>query len=50
MGDLVGCPAHMRFLLRSRSGAFTLETAMTLEEAAAYQQRGELQQLSLIHI
>lgn len=43
MGDLVGCPAHMRFLLRSRSGAFTLETAMTLEEAAAYQQRGELQ-------
>ena len=44
MGDLVGCPAHMRFLLRSRSGAFTLETAMTLEEAAAYQQRGELQQ------
>ena len=44
MGDLVGCPAHMRFLLRSRSGAFTLETAMTLEEAAAYQQKGELQQ------
>ena len=44
MGELVGCPAHMRFLLRSRSGAFTLETAMTLEEAAAYQQRGELQQ------
>ena len=44
MGDMVGCPAHMRFLLRSRSGAFTLETAMTLEEAAAYQQRGELQQ------
>ena len=44
MGDLVGCPAHMRFLLRSRSGAFTLETAMTLEEAAVYQQRGELQQ------
>ena len=44
MGDLVGCPAHMRFLLRSRSGAFTLETAMTLEEAAAYQHRGELQQ------
>ena len=44
MGDLVGCPAHMRFLLRSRSGAFTLETAMTLEEAAVYQQKGELQQ------
>ncbi|MGN0778586.1 MAG: tRNA pseudouridine(55) synthase TruB [Aristaeellaceae bacterium] len=42
MGDLVGCPAHMRFLLRSRSGAFTLETAMTLEEAAELAQRGEL--------
>ncbi|MGN1018885.1 MAG: hypothetical protein ACI4O7_00815, partial [Aristaeellaceae bacterium] len=27
----------------SRSGAFTLETAMTLEEAAACAQRGELQ-------
>lgn len=42
MGKLTGCPAHMRFLLRSRSGAFTLDSAMTLEEAAAYQAQGLL--------
>ena len=35
MGEMVGCPAHMRFLLRSQSGVFGLDTAMTLEEAAA---------------
>ena len=44
MGELVGCPAHMRFLLRSQSGAFDLSTAMTLEEAAAYAEKGELQE------
>lgn len=33
LGQLVGCPAHMRFLLRSRSGFFTLDNAVTLEEA-----------------
>ena len=42
LGEIVGCPAHMRFLLRSRSGAFTLDTAMTLEEAAALQETGDL--------
>ncbi|MCH5287027.1 MAG: tRNA pseudouridine(55) synthase TruB [Christensenellaceae bacterium] len=42
MGELVGCPAHMRFLLRSQSGAFDLSTAMTLEEAAAFAEAGEL--------
>ena len=42
MGELVGCPAHMRFLLRSQSGAFDLSTAMTLEEAAAYAEVGTL--------
>ena len=42
MGELVGCPAHMRFLLRSQSGAFDLSTAMTLEEAAAYAEEGVL--------
>ena len=42
MGTLVGCPAHMRFLLRSRSGVFDLSTAMTLEELTAYQQAGTL--------
>lgn len=42
LGEKVGCPAHMRFLLRSASGVFTLETAMTLEEAAAFQAAGTL--------
>lgn len=42
LGKLTGCPAHMRFLLRSQSGVFTLDTAMTLEEAAAYREAGNL--------
>lgn len=42
LGRAVGCPAHMRFLLRTRSGPFTLETAMTLEEAAAKAEAGTL--------
>ena len=31
LGHALGCPAHMRFLLRTQSGPFTLEGAMTLE-------------------
>lgn len=42
MGKLCGCPAHMRFLLRAQSGAFALDTAMTLDQAAAYAQEGTL--------
>ena len=42
LGEMVGCPAHMRFLLRSQSGVFRLDTAMTLEEAAAYKEEGTL--------
>jgi len=34
LGSAVGCPAHMRFLLRTQSGVFTLETARTLEQLA----------------
>ena len=33
----------MRFLLRAQSGVFTLDSAMTMEEAAAYQAQGTLQ-------
>lgn len=44
LGEKLGCPAHMRFLLRSQSGVFRLDTAMTLEEAEAYAQQGELGQ------
>ncbi len=42
LGKLTGCPAHMRFLLRSKSGVFGLDTAMTLEEAAAHRDAGTL--------
>lgn len=42
LGKLTGCPAHMRFLLRSQSGVFTLDTAMTVEEATAYRDAGLL--------
>ena len=35
LGKKCGCPAHMRSLLRTRSGAFTLDTALTLEDARA---------------
>lgn len=42
MGEIVGCPAHMRFLLRAQSGAFRLDTAMTIEEITELSQKGEL--------
>ena len=42
LGRLTGCPAHMRFLLRAQSGVFTLDTAMTVEEAAAHREAGTL--------
>ncbi len=42
MGDIVACPAHMRFLLRAKSGAFDLATAMTVEEVTELAQQGQL--------
>lgn len=33
LGKLCGCPAHMRSLVRTRTGAFTANDALTLEEA-----------------
>ena len=42
LGRLTGCPAHMRFLLRARSGVFTLDNAMTLEEIRAASEQGTL--------
>lgn len=44
MGEMLGCPAHMRFLLRAQSGSFDLSTSMTLEEADAYAGQGTLAQ------
>ena len=42
LGRLCGCPAHMRFLLRTQTGVFSLDGAMTLEEAAAFEAEGTL--------
>lgn len=42
LGLALGCPAHMRFLLRTQSGAFTLAQARTLEELDAAAAAGTL--------
>ena len=42
LGIRCGCPAHMRSLLRTRSGVFTIENALTLDEARALAEAGEL--------
>ena len=42
LGQALGCPAHMRFLLRTQSGVFTLETAQTLEELQLAAEQGRL--------
>lgn len=45
LGCALGCPAHMRFLLRTESGAFALDTAHTLEEVAAAAEAGNASNL-----
>ena len=47
LGEKLGCPAHMRFLLRTQSGPFTLENAHTLEALAQAAQEGRLADLLL---
>jgi len=47
VGDYLGCPAHMRFLLRTQSGPFTLETAHTLEALHQAAENGTLAELLL---
>ena len=42
LGKKCGCPAHMRSLLRTRSGAFNLDTALTLDEARKLAAEGSL--------
>ena len=46
IGQALNAPAHMRFLLRTRHGAFSIENAVTIEEAAA-KERNELESLLL---
>ena len=47
LGRALGAPAHMRFLLRTRAGAFPIETAFTLEEIKAAQEQGGLEKYLL---
>ncbi|MDD3410895.1 MAG: tRNA pseudouridine(55) synthase TruB [Eubacteriales bacterium] len=47
LGATLGCPAHMRFLLRTQSGPFTLDTARTLEELQRASEAGEMESLLL---
>lgn len=47
LGETLGCPAHMRFLLRTRSGPFGLDTAVTLEALAERAARGTLSECLL---
>ena len=42
IGTAVGCPAHMRFLLRTLSGVFALDTALTIEQLQAAKENGTL--------
>ncbi|MBR6028748.1 MAG: tRNA pseudouridine(55) synthase TruB [Clostridia bacterium] len=47
LGALCGCPAHMRFLLRARTGFFSLDNAVTLEELSQAKEEGRLSALTL---
>jgi tRNA pseudouridine55 synthase len=42
LGQALGCPAHMRFLLRTQSGIFTLASAHSLEEIRQVAENGGL--------
>ena len=44
IGQTLGCPAHMRFLLREQTGAFDLSTAVTIEQIKAAGAEGTLGQ------
>ena len=44
IGKALGCPAHMRFLLRTQSGVFKLDTASTLEQLQQAKDEGKLAQ------
>lgn len=43
LGKLCGCPAHMRSLIRTKSGFFSLAEALGLEEARALSGEGKLE-------
>ena len=43
LGKICGCPAHMRSLVRTRSGFFRIEDSMTLDEARDRAGKGKLE-------
>ncbi|MBE5780011.1 MAG: tRNA pseudouridine(55) synthase TruB [Clostridiales bacterium] len=47
LGQRLGCPSHMRFLLRAQSGVFGLDSAVTLEQIAKAKETGRLETLLL---
>lgn len=47
LGQRLGCPSHMRFLLRAQSGVFTLDTAVTLEKLQAAKDAGCMESVLL---
>lgn len=47
IGQALGAPAHMRFLLRTRHGRFDIQNAVTVEEALAAAAEGKLEELLL---
>lgn len=40
LGQMLGCPAHMRFLLREEAGGLRLADAATMEDLQAWQEAG----------
>ncbi len=47
LGQALGAPAHMRFLLRTRAGAFRIENAVTIEEIQQAAEEGRLEHMLL---
>ena len=47
IGQALGAPAHMRFLLRTRHGAFAIENAVTIEEIMQAGEAGEIKKYLL---
>lgn len=45
LGDVLGCGGHMKSLVRLKSGAFSLDNALSLEEAEQRLQDGEWQDI-----
>ncbi len=47
IGQALNAPAHMRFLLRTRHGAFSIENAVTIEEVMEAGNQGTIESLLL---